>query len=236
VFGEYIYTSQDYGQTLYQRVSSGSRLWQSIVSSLDGTKIVSCVYNGYIYRSTDSGVNWTPLTTAGTKLWKSITSSSDGVKIYANAGVVGMTNDNIYISSDSGSTWSAVSNSLGWECIATSYNGSVIVAVSSASLLTDAQVAISTNYGINWNYYKPDGLSSGAWTACCCDSTGANIYVAKSGGYIYRTTNQGVNWSSLTASGKRDKINCMRGNWVRGISLYFNQFWKQLDNKIYART
>jgi photosystem II stability/assembly factor-like uncharacterized protein len=77
---------------------SGSRIWASITSSSDGTKLAAVVQNGDIYTSTDSGVHWTDRTAAGSRLWLSIASSADGTKLAA----VDASPGNIYTSTDSG--------------------------------------------------------------------------------------------------------------------------------------
>ena len=59
VNGGSIYTSTDSGATWTERTSAGSRDWQSITSSSDGTKLAAAEYGGSIYTPTDSGATWT---------------------------------------------------------------------------------------------------------------------------------------------------------------------------------
>ena len=80
----YIYTSTDSGATWTMRTSSGSRVWSSIASSSDATKLAATVSGGSIYVSTDSGADWTSESGAGSRNWTSIASASDGVILAAS--------------------------------------------------------------------------------------------------------------------------------------------------------
>ncbi|EWM24799.1 hypothetical protein Naga_100354g7 [Nannochloropsis gaditana] len=65
--------------TWTEQTAAGTRGWDSIASSSDGTKLAAVVYNGVIWTSTDAGVSWTERDAAGTRDWMSIASSSDGM-------------------------------------------------------------------------------------------------------------------------------------------------------------
>jgi len=65
------------------QTAAGSRNWQSITSSSDGTKLAAVEYGGDIWTSTNSGATWTDRSAAGSRNWQSITSSSDGTKLAA---------------------------------------------------------------------------------------------------------------------------------------------------------
>lgn len=70
--------------TWTQQTNSGSRNWQGIASSADGTRLIASVSDGgYIYTSTDSGATWTEQTAAGSRTWYGIASSGDGNKVAA---------------------------------------------------------------------------------------------------------------------------------------------------------
>jgi len=121
----YIYTSTDSGAIWTERTSAGSRNWDSIASSADGTKIAVCVLGGYIYTSTDSGATWTAQTSAGSRDWLPIASSADGTKIAAC-----VYPGYIYTSTDSGATWTAQTSAgpRSWSLIASSADGTKITA------------------------------------------------------------------------------------------------------------
>jgi hypothetical protein len=124
--GDYIYTSVDSGATWTQ--TGSPRLWQSVASSADGTKLVATVGTnywspGYIYTSGDSGATWTQ---RDVKLawWSSVASSADGTKLVA--AVVG---GRVYTSGDSGESWTPAGSTQGWSSVASSADGTKLVAV-----------------------------------------------------------------------------------------------------------
>lgn len=66
--------------------AAGSRFWESITSSSDGTHLAAVVSGGGIYASSDSGSTWLDITPSGvesTPMWTSIASSSDGTHLAA---------------------------------------------------------------------------------------------------------------------------------------------------------
>ena len=58
-----------------------TRIWKSIASSADGTKLAAVVNGGQIYVSNDSGASWTAR--ESNREWYSIASSADGAKLAA---------------------------------------------------------------------------------------------------------------------------------------------------------
>ena len=117
---------------------ASSRIWQSITSSSDGTKLAAVVSGGYIYTSSDSGVSWTAQTASGSRNWNSITSSSDGTKL---AAVVYP--GYIYTSTDSGVSWTATSTDANryWVSITSSSDGTKPAAVPQSDyIFTGARV------------------------------------------------------------------------------------------------
>jgi hypothetical protein len=58
--------------TWTDRTASGSRKWNGVASSSDGSKLAAVVYTGNLYTSTDSGATWTAQTAAGSRTWQGI--------------------------------------------------------------------------------------------------------------------------------------------------------------------
>jgi len=123
--GDKIYVSTNFGTT-WTATTSTNDYWFSIACSADGTKLIASGSATYI--STNFGGQWTLTSTnAG-----HVASSADGTKlIIAGAYYYWTQNPNrsIYTSSDSGVTW--VSNNapaLGWYAVASSADGSELVA------------------------------------------------------------------------------------------------------------
>jgi photosystem II stability/assembly factor-like uncharacterized protein len=135
---------------------------------------------------------------ASPELFTSIASSSDGTKLAATANGSSGT---IYISSDSGKTWTITSpngiSSAAWSSIASSADGTKLVAaVNSGSIYT------STNSGASWTLNG--GTSSASWSAVASSSDGAKLVATVNGGGIY--TNSGSNWNISSAPSSKNWI------------------------------
>jgi len=131
---------------------------------------------------------WTPydgrfLTSA--ERWQSITSSSDCSKAYAV-----VTNGDIYISSNSGATWTPTGNSnlntKYWQSITCSSDGSKVYAV-----VYGGDIYVSTNSGVTWTPTGNSSLNTKYWQSITCSSDGSNVYAVSSGD-IYVSTNYGA--------------------------------------------
>jgi photosystem II stability/assembly factor-like uncharacterized protein len=112
--------------------SAPSTNWQTIASSADGNKLALIDQDGLVYTSPDSGATWlsNSMPVSGWR-WTSIASSADGNKLVA-AACYNNSNQNpgalVYISTNSGATWTlnAGTNSCGF--VASSADGSKLVA------------------------------------------------------------------------------------------------------------
>lgn len=100
--GGSIWKSSNTGSTWTSLSSAGSKNWETIATSQDGSVVVvGETSDRHIYVSTDGGSTWSVKTGAGTHVWRSISVSNDGTKIRA------ITSDTLklYESNDSGNTW-----------------------------------------------------------------------------------------------------------------------------------
>jgi hypothetical protein len=200
VNGAYIWTSTDSGATWTQQSGvngSGSRYWSSVASSANGTKLVATVgytiytasHPGAIYTSTDSGATWASHTSSplsSSMNWSSVASSADGTKL-----VAAVRGGQIYISSSSGSSWTAQGpNGLLWTSVASSADGTKLVAVASGG-----QIYTSTN-GTLWT---PRVSGSTVWTAVASSADGSRLVATASGGQIYISTDSGATWVPQTS-------------------------------------
>lgn len=203
-FGDYIYTSTNYGVNWTQQTSSGTTSWDLIVSSSDGTKLVAAnsEKNGFLSTSTNSGINWTQ-NTQSYPIFSSLTSSSDGTKLAAG------TSPYIYTSTNSGVSWTQQTSSGShiWSSIASSSDGTKLAA-GDRVLLTGGYIYTSTNSGVNWTQQTSSGKHF--WTSITSSSDGKKLAAGEGGfsksGYIYTSTDSGVNWTQQTSSGTH--------NWV----------------------
>jgi hypothetical protein len=117
--------------------------------------------------------------------WISIASSSDGGELIASAYGVG-----IYISENSGATWTLTNSTPGWRSVACSSDGGKLFAALYGN-------GIYTNSSNGWGI---GGSTSGLnWISVACSSDGGKLVAAVNGGGIYTSTNSGSTWKQQTS-------------------------------------
>jgi hypothetical protein len=206
---EGVYVSSDYGwywtKTLDAATNSFHR--SHVAISADGSKIFAGTVGppteqgtnengGYLYRSTDSGLTWTRLTSAGTKLWGSIKVSDDGTKLVAiteattskvNGNFVITQNPELFISVDSGITWTSKRVDADWNSVAISSDG---LRMWASSLSSGAWLSI--NSGTTWTNKRATGQRSLSVSA-----DGRTAFAIESS-VVKKTTDTGTSWSTVT--------------------------------------
>jgi hypothetical protein len=133
-----------------------------------------------IYTSTNSGTTWIQ-TSAPSNVWVSVASSADGNRLVAAAQLsstlnstnfIILTPNGVWTSADSGATW--ISNNvpplLSWEGVASSADGTKLVAVAQVS----SNVFTSTNSGATW---ISNGVPNLVWISVASSADG-NGFVA----------------------------------------------------------
>jgi len=132
---------------------------------------------------------WTQTSAPLTNRWTCIASSADGSRLVAAAdstleGNLGP----IYLSTNSGSTWTQTTAPLAtWVSVASSADGTKLAA------LNYGGVYVSSDSGVTWT---PTSESGGRQIACSAD--GNQLLVASG---LYRSTNFGTTWTPLPVSG-----------------------------------
>ena len=101
----------------------------------------------------------------------------------------------IYISSNSGNSWVPYGPNQNWSSVASSYDGSKLVAT-----VKGGQIYISSNSGVNWTPCGP----SLPWVSVASSSDGSTLVAVaaatysdgiSSGNQIYTSSDSGVNWT-----------------------------------------
>lgn len=117
-----LYTSADYGQTWTAR--NGNPYLTSVHMADDGQRIVA-VGSGQIHVSVNNGASFTPLTTAPNAGWLAVAGSSTGNRLLAVASIYsGDANTaGVYVSTDSGATWTRRLTPANWAFAAASGDG-----------------------------------------------------------------------------------------------------------------
>ena len=172
----------------------------SMASSTDGAKLAYTVNGDYIYTSTDGGANWTKRTNAGARSWYDIASSSDGTKLLAAEG--GGDPGDLYLSTNSGSTWTLQSTGAGqqmWQAVALSADGTKRVAAYEGGKLRRYN-------GSSWSQLTNSGAYD--WAGIDSSSDGTKLVAVEyssggTGGYIWTSADSGSTWTQRTAAGNR---------------------------------
>ncbi len=201
----YINISEDGGVTWTVQTNSGTNRWRSITMSDDGTRLAAVESQGnwdptYIVTSTDSGVTWIAQTGSAQLSWKKVAMSEDGMKIFAIA-------DNaIYTSEDGGVAWTKQNTGDAggnWSDIASSANGDKLAASASTYNKFDTIHASSGN-GEDWNELSVSGVSENKrWYSVAVSNDGTKLAACVYDGYIYTSTDSGVNWAERTSSSEQ---------------------------------
>ena len=133
--------------------------------------------------------------------WTDIASSSDGTRLVAS----GYAND-VYLSTDSGQTWSGSSadnaGTLDWTGVASSSDGTILAAVAS-----DNGIYISTNSGTSW-VIKESGTV--LWDGIASSANGNNLVASIYGSELVVSTNGGANW----IGGENTSSQTITANWT----------------------
>jgi photosystem II stability/assembly factor-like uncharacterized protein len=182
--------------------------WSSLATSSDGTKLVAAVAVGNLYTSSDSGATWTIPQKGPVDNWQSVASSADGTKLVA----VGMSQGQslmagggfkygyIYVSGDSGATWTQTGTQEEWTGVASSADGTKLVVVGGGGY-----IRTSGDSGATWTD-RAQALDQ-LWNAVASSADGTKLVAAGSliaspdpggdffAGYIYTSGDSGVTWT-----------------------------------------
>jgi len=189
-----LYSSADYGSNWAAYAGSPTGTWGGVASSSNGQTLYAVQTRnnlgnaGWIYVSSNAGVDWTQvdgtenLTGGG---WNSVACSADGVNAIASQDGVGR----VYISPNSGASWFLTSLSAEtWTSVASSSNGSILVATS-----LSGYIYVSRDSGVTWTPQEDSGI--GQWLSSGISPDGSTFMVGESNGTV--DTN-GTNWPFIT--------------------------------------
>jgi photosystem II stability/assembly factor-like uncharacterized protein len=171
-----------------------------MASSADGNELVvgggttySTTNSGYIYYSNSGGSLWWQTYIPGELFWENWTSIAEST---SGATMVAAGHYTIFVSTDTGSSWSSRANAPNprgyWKTVACSADGKKLVA-------TDViQIYTSTNTGNSWYLTS---APSNQWSAIASSSDGTKLVACNdySIGRIYTSTNSGLAWTQTIA-------------------------------------
>jgi hypothetical protein len=162
------------------------------------SKILLLIAPALILADFAFGQTWTQLTNAPNKNWLRIASTADGGKLIAVA------LDCCYTSTNSGAAW--ISNSEPqsvnpavsyWYYVSSSADGTKLLATTVSSV-----ISVSTNSGMTWLSNNVPSVID--WGPVAMSADGSTLVAAAGGnghppGFIYISTNWGVNWTPTSA-------------------------------------
>jgi photosystem II stability/assembly factor-like uncharacterized protein len=186
-----IFTSTDSGTTWISN-NVPHKLWNHVATSSDGSKLAATSTAlgqplGSLLTSMDSGATWIS-NSVPNAAWNSIAFSADGNRLVA----VG--SGKIFISTNSGTTWASTNTDEHWEIVASSADGTKLVAAASMVFPPTPRIYTSTNSGSSWTLMN--SLLSASAIASSADGTKLAAIVERS---IYVSTNSGIAWAITSA-------------------------------------
>ncbi|MGO9199216.1 MAG: leucine-rich repeat protein [Limisphaerales bacterium] len=136
-----------------------------------------------------SAQGWVPMTAPSTNIGP-IACSADGTNLVLAAGGWFYQGGVVYVSHDSGATWTAADAPVGlWGAVASSADGRVLLATEG----TQGAVYISNDSGATWGLTD---LTNG-WGQVACSADGTKLFAA--GGPIYASVDSGATWAPTGA-------------------------------------
>jgi hypothetical protein len=193
----YIWTSSDSGVTWTRRDGPGSRAWAAVGISFDGTKAIAAAPDVNIYTSSDSGQTWaTPSTSFTLSSYSGISISNDGTTLFAAENVTG---GHIRKSTNSGSTWTSITNATSEGILPVTAGWRAFRMVSDKTTLIlgngfGGSLYITYDSGITWTRINTEPLQA-PYTGINISSDYNNIvFISKDSGAAYYSRNGGSTW------------------------------------------
>lgn len=177
--------------TFNAQTGAGTRNWRDVAMSADGMKIAAAPDGGYVQTSSDGGQTWQERTGSGSRAWRKIVSSDSGNKLAA------MTNGSIYVSTDSGATWTTNSPVRSvWSSLDISGDGSNILAGDSVSV--SGGLWRSSDDGATWTQTYNNTRN---WMGMAISQDGMTAIASSSAYRLAKTTDGGASWTLITSVG-----------------------------------
>ncbi len=171
VFGDWFQLSGPCGSSIYDFVTSGTKLYVSTGAG--------------VYLSSTNGNEWTKINRY-TDLGDNVTLAVSGNILYT-----GSYDNGVFITTDDGVSWRQVNNGLTTKDVR-----SILISGTNIFAATyGGGVYISTNHGGNWTNISNGLLNK---IVISLGEFNSNIYAGTAGGGVYVSTNNGIDWSKTS--------------------------------------
>ena len=175
--------------------------WRGISGSRDGSIIYAGRDTGNIYKSAGYGAGLVAVK-SDTLPWLNMASNSNGSIVIGSAYSSASSPGGLYISSDSGVTWSAVDpTSIYFQCAA-SISGQYLYSVTRSGTFGAMGLHRSTDYGVTWTQVSSISSSTAEYPGVCCSSDGHIVYCggSTSASNVFKSTDYGATFTPLPSA------------------------------------
>lgn len=189
--------SLDSGATWTSDTAAGNLNYTGTAISNDGAIRLAAVYPSYPKVSINSGSSYSTVGYSAYHHNASCSSDCSKMLVVAGGGYPA-------VSTDSGTSWTQKTALLtaGWYGATVSGDGTKM-AVSSIVYSATPKVHVSTDTGSTWSDRTPP-VANRNWISVSYSADGNTLAVADYGGYVYISTDNGVNWTQQTSIGARN--------------------------------
>lgn len=218
-----LYTSNDFGTTWTLKSGAGQKLWGKMDISNDGTKIFALTEpqveyqngnltvsaKGTAFYSTNSGTSFVEAKSlpggSSSDEWSDFEISDDGSKVF----LVGRA-ENLWTSSNSGSTWTeqTVTGAVGFRAITANSSGSKVWVVN-GTIRTNTTAGTFTSW---------TSLGSALYLNVAVSENGSYLLAPTSDNKLRASKDGGVNWSVTTFTPTWNGANIYFANFEIGMS------------------
>lgn len=150
---------------------------------------------GYLCTNNSTAVVVTLPATANIRVGETVRVTGAGAGGWVVAQNAGQVIQVANLSANVGFAWRTNESSRIWDAVASSADGSKLVAV-----VNGGQIYTSTNYGVNWTARE----GNRAWSSVASSADGTKLVACVNAGFIFTSTDSGASWTQRTTSGSRN--------------------------------
>jgi hypothetical protein len=186
-----IVSSSDRGASWKTLAQEGT--WNRVAYSRDGSCLLAARSDDQsLNLSKDGGASWKKLDAAGNRVWRSLACANGGQLLAGVGSDTGMDVYRVFVSRDGGVTWESATEPEKWRVVASSADGSTMVA-----LYDYGNASLSFDQGRTWKTVIPaDEIK--LWYGAALSADGSRIYLAAYGDFLYGSANRGATWKKVT--------------------------------------